>query len=608
MKKPVLGVVGRTPLHVDVKSLVISRLELQANSGGGKSYGLRRFAEITHPLIHQIILDVEDELYTLREKFNYLLVREGGDAVPSIRSAKLLARRIMELETSAIIGLHELKRHERFAFMRVFLEQLMSLPKRLYHPTLVVIDEAHMFCPEKEKAESTSAVVDLMTRGRKRGLCGMLATQRIAKLNKDALAECNNKLIGRTGLDLDIKRCADELGLTLKEAKKILPRLKPGEFFAFGPAISPEVVRMKVGKVVTKHPEPGEPQPPVPAPKKVLKRVLRELEDLPQEAAQEIKDLAQAKQEVASLRRELSKAKNRSEYCVDAMTLEKAREEGYAKAEEWWQKVNGKALEELFRLSAIVEELVGPNISDHFQMVVNQMRDHRAIMMNNFKEMKVSVQAVRKLLGDKPKGRPPIVQKKNTTHVVDKAINVALQQAKTVKDRATSVGFVETETPDLTFITGGARRMVEVLVQTHPGRVTKSQWAALANLKPTSGTFNTYMSRIRTAGFIEKDGKYFCASSRALEEFSDHVLPQAHSPEEKLTRWCQTKLLSGTPSKMLQLVYAHHPGEITKQEIGETLGMTPTSGTFNTYISRLRSNELIVVRGEEISLGKEFTD
>lgn len=56
-------------------------------------------------------------------------------------------------------------------------------------------------------------MIDLATRGRKRGYCLALATQCLSKLRKDAAVEMINKLIGRTGLDIDVKRAGDDLGL-----------------------------------------------------------------------------------------------------------------------------------------------------------------------------------------------------------------------------------------------------------------------------------------------------------------------------------------------------------------------------------------------------------
>jgi DNA helicase HerA-like ATPase len=87
---------------------------------------------------------------------------------------------------------------------------------------------------------STDAVINWISLSRKRGFCPVLATQRLSKLHKDAAAELNNKLIGRTGLDIDMDRAAKELGFD-KEKRQTLSRLEPGQFYAYGPAISSEV-------------------------------------------------------------------------------------------------------------------------------------------------------------------------------------------------------------------------------------------------------------------------------------------------------------------------------------------------------------------------------
>jgi DNA helicase HerA-like ATPase len=69
----------------------------------------------------------------------------------------------------------------------------------------VILDEAHIYCPERGSgdSESTEAVISLMSQGRKRGYAGIIATQRLSKLHKDAAAEANNVIIGRTWLDAD---------------------------------------------------------------------------------------------------------------------------------------------------------------------------------------------------------------------------------------------------------------------------------------------------------------------------------------------------------------------------------------------------------------------
>src|SRR2546421_3229455 len=276
-------------VHIDLPTLLDTRLLIQANSGGGKSWLIRRLLEQSHGKVQQIVIDLEGEFSTLREKFDYILAGKNGDTSTEPHSASLLGRRLLELNVSAIIDLYELSQQERKRFVKLFLEALVNAPKQLWHPVLVVIDEAHVFAPEKGQSEAMGAVIDLATRGRKRGYCAVLATQRLSKLHKDAAAECNNKLIGRTGLDVDRKRASEELGFTTKEQCLSLRSLAAGEFFAFGPAISPEVTQVAIGSVHTTHPKAGSrifTTAPIP-PTEKIRLILGELKDLPQAAEKE---------------------------------------------------------------------------------------------------------------------------------------------------------------------------------------------------------------------------------------------------------------------------------------------------------------------------------
>ena len=89
-----------------------------------------------------------------------------------------------------------------------------------------------------------------MCRGRKRGLAGVIATQRLAKLAKNVAAEASNFLMGRTFLDIDMARAADLLGMERRQAEAIrdLPR---GTFLALGPAIARRPVAVAIGAVET---------------------------------------------------------------------------------------------------------------------------------------------------------------------------------------------------------------------------------------------------------------------------------------------------------------------------------------------------------------------
>src|SRR6266487_387658 len=270
-------------IRLDLTTLIETRLIIQANSGGGKTWAIRRLLEQSHGKVQHIIIDVEGSLRTLRERYEYLLLGSETDQVDypiSPANAAQLSIEILKMRTSVILDLYEFLPSVRQQIVRIILEALINAPKDLWHDCLVIIDEAHIFCPERGSSEAKPAVEALCSRGRTRGFCAVLATQRISKLGKDALGECNNKMLGRASLDIDMKRSNAELEFPAQS--QVLKKLAPGEFYVFGPAISPEVQKIRVGQVLTTHPKAGSRRqmssPPAPA---SLHAVLASLKALP---------------------------------------------------------------------------------------------------------------------------------------------------------------------------------------------------------------------------------------------------------------------------------------------------------------------------------------
>jgi hypothetical protein len=89
-----------------------------------------------------------------------------------------------------------------------------------------------------------------MCRGRKRGLAGVIATQRLAKLAKNVAAEASNFLMGRTFLDIDMARAADLLGMERRQADAFRD-LERGQFMALGPALSRRPLGLRIGPTET---------------------------------------------------------------------------------------------------------------------------------------------------------------------------------------------------------------------------------------------------------------------------------------------------------------------------------------------------------------------
>ena len=61
-------------------------------------------------------------------------------------------------------------------------------------------------------------------------------------------------------------------------------------------------------------------------------------------------------------------------------------------------------------------------------------------------------------------------------------------------------------------LSSGARRIFDVLVQTYPNTITRSDIGQQTGLSPRSGTFQKYMRMLRNNGLIELDGQQIKAS------------------------------------------------------------------------------------------------
>jgi hypothetical protein len=107
-------------------------------------------------------------------------------------------------------------------------------------------------------------MTNLMCRGRKRGLAGIIATQRLAKLAKNVAAEASNFLMGRTFLDIDMARAADLLGMERRQAE-VIRDLERGQFLALGPAVSRRPLNVRIGDVRTQARSASPKLVPLPA-------------------------------------------------------------------------------------------------------------------------------------------------------------------------------------------------------------------------------------------------------------------------------------------------------------------------------------------------------
>ncbi len=260
------GGVG-TPAMLDLEELLATRLLVQGNSGSGKSHLLRRLLEQSAPYVQQVIVDPEGDFATLGERYGHVVI----DANRPLAELECVAGRVRQHRVSAVLSLEDLDAEKQMRAAATFLGGLFDADREFWYPVLVVVDEAQLFAPavsgdvsEEARKISLGAMTDLMCRGRKRGLAGIVATQRLAKLAKNVAAEASNFLMGRTFLDIDMARAADLLGLERRQAE-VFRELQQGHFVALGPALSRRPLPVRVGPVET-QPRAGTPKlTPLPA-------------------------------------------------------------------------------------------------------------------------------------------------------------------------------------------------------------------------------------------------------------------------------------------------------------------------------------------------------
>lgn len=242
------------PITIDIEELLATRLLVQGNSGSGKSHLLRRLLEESAGLVQQIVIDPEGDFGTLSEVFGHIVIDAAAYSGSEIER---LAARIRKHRASVVLSLDGLEIEGQMRCAAQFLSALFEAPREQWFPALVVVDEAQMFAPaaagdvsEEARRLSLAAMTNLMCRGRKRGLAGIVATQRLAKLAKNVAAEASNFLMGRTFLDIDMVRAADLLGMERRQAEQIRD-LSSGQFLGLGPAISRRPVAVQIGPVRT---------------------------------------------------------------------------------------------------------------------------------------------------------------------------------------------------------------------------------------------------------------------------------------------------------------------------------------------------------------------
>ncbi|WP_176495671.1 helicase HerA domain-containing protein [Sphingomonas sp. HMP6] len=565
-----------TPITIDMDEVVGSHIGIIANSGGGKSGLVRRLLEETHGKIQHIVLDIEDDFYTLRERFDYVIAGgDGADIPATMNNPEKLALDALTHKYSLIVQLNDLG-EDAPEFVGRFLNAMISAPRDLWGPCLVVVDEAHHFAPSEGSTLGSKGVKALTGRGRKRGFTAVIASQRMTKVSADVRGDLLNWMLGRVGQTLDRNVIADQLGFTPAEGRLKL-RMEKREFWGFGPAIAAEPVLFKVADVHTTMVKSGQAKLPTPPAPEALREILAAMAaaavaPVPDQVADPGKAIALASGEAAELA--ILRARN------DEWTIEQA--------------VGQRQLEELtgqrdaFEQRALQAEDLLAEIVSASRLFEKAWRDAGEM----WGYIDVHVHGAEVHLDANGWIKPGDLDAK-TGCADDAAFSTTpVEVVRAAAERIAKQVAEPRKTVPATAARGGAPKaaieMADLLDRVNPAKLTWPQVAQMTGRAATGGSFNTARKWLLASGRIVVDGEFIRSAQPD---------PIGMTRESALRLW--KSVLTGVAPRMIAAL--EHSAQ-TVADLAAGLGAAPRGGSWNTGLAQLRRNGVAELIGDRWAL------
>jgi predicted transcriptional regulator len=147
---------------------------------------------------------------------------------------------------------------------------------------------------------------------------------------------------------------------------------------------------------------------------------------------------------------------------------------------------------------------------------------------------------------------------------------------------------------------GGLRRMLIALAQRNG--LSAKQLGVRAGLSSKSGTFTSYIGRLKSEGCITGGRERFQITEAGRQALGNYdPLPEGR---ELLAYWLGE--LGGGAGRMLEGLARAYPRTMTAEELGEAAGLSAASGTFTTYLGKLRTLELVSGNRSELRASEEL--
>lgn len=478
---------------------------------------------------------------------------EHADVPLEETAGATIAKVIVDRRIPTVLDVSLMRKAARIRFMTDFAETLYH---RNRDPLHVIFDEAQTVAPQKlypESAKLLGAIEDIFLQGRRRGLGCTLISQRPALVNKNVLTQCSvliaMRIIGpqdRAAIDDWIDAHGDKA-----EAKSVLaslPSLQRGEGWVWSPGWLRSLTRVRFRERETfDSSATPEVNKHVARPTVVAEIDLEALGDEIRQTVEKTKadDPRVLKQRIAELERQLAKPAQIVEKIVNVVPA---------------SLIDGTQL--------ILEEVQARATAD--------LSRELAELINKYR----TEPPTKKLTGG---------SSDHGHHSGSIPRTIAPRSHGAINRPPDPVGTISPETRREIKKSGGSRRMLIALAQRQRTGLSAKQLGVRAGLSPGSGTFSTYLAALRSQGYIDGSRSLIQITDAGLAFLGDYdPLPTGR---ELLAYWLNE--LGGGASRMLAAAAAVYPAAMTAEEVGEAANISAASGTFSTYLAKLRKLELV---------------
>lgn len=220
-------------LNLQPSDLVGQRIVVLGTSGSGKSNTAAVLLEELLPHFPFTIVDPDGEYWGLREQYQMLLVgnMERADVKVEAHNAGAIAALSFHERVPVILDFSESRANEMMAFLVAYFEMLWEItsPEAARKAYGLLFEEARVFAPQGKPTPVKPLLVDIATRGRKRGLTTILVSQRATGVDKDLLTQAKFFFLHQSAFPTDTEVYMDIVPRQRADVQRMVDALLVGE-------------------------------------------------------------------------------------------------------------------------------------------------------------------------------------------------------------------------------------------------------------------------------------------------------------------------------------------------------------------------------------------